>query len=368
VAVSPVTAEGLARPVRDLYAAAELELLGHLARIIGQDIDSPSRWADRRVWGNGDLRSAIDTTSAALRRNTTRAVDIALLEAYDRGRQAAVHDLGRLDAAAARAVHGAVRGDEVPRQLAAAVERDTRPLYRRIITSVTAAYREITDRAAASANARRGVAQQALNRFAGRGVTGMVDPRGRGWSMTAYADMATRSATGRAVIDGGTDLLRGAGLGLVIVSNSPLECPLCRPWESKVLTLDPAPGTRAVLARPAVGSAVMVPVRVAGSLEEARAAGLYHPNCRHSLRPFLPGVTRPDPLAAGPRGATYEDTQEQRRLERQVRAWRRREAVALDDRARRNAAASVRATQASLAALTASTGLRRQRARERTTL
>jgi hypothetical protein len=230
VAVSPVTAEGLARPVRDLYAAAELELLGHLARIIGQDIDSPSRWADRRVWGNGDLRSAIDTTSAALRRNTTRAVDIALLEAYDRGRQAAVHDLGRLDAAAARAVHGAVRGDEVPRQLAAAVERDTRPLYRRIITSVTAAYREITDRAAASANARRGVAQQALNRFAGRGVTGMVDPRGRGWSMTAYADMATRSATGRAVIDGGTDLLRGAGLGLVIVSNSPLECPLCRPW------------------------------------------------------------------------------------------------------------------------------------------
>jgi hypothetical protein len=113
---------------------------------------------------------------------------------------------------------------------------------------------------------------------------------------------------------------------------------------------------------------VMVPVRVAGSLEEARAAGLYHPNCRHSLRPFLPGVTRPDPLAAGPRGATYEDTQEQRRLERQVRAWRRREAVALDDRARRNAAASVRATQASLAALTASTGLRRQRARERTTL
>jgi len=364
VAVSPATAEGLAQPVHDLYQAAELDLLGHLARIIGQDIDSP-RWADRRIRADGDLRSAIDTTSAALRRDTTRAVDLALLEAYDRGRQAAVTDLGHLDAAAARTVRGAARSDEVPRQLAAAVERDTRPLYRRIVTSVTTAYRQIVDRAAASANARRGVAQQALNHFAGRGITGMVDPRGRGWSMTAYADMTMRSATGRAVVDGGTDLLAGVGLGLVIVSNSPLECPLCRPWESKVLTLDPGPGARVVLARPAVGSQVTTPVRVAGSLEEARAAGLYHPNCRHSLRPFLPGMTRPDPPAPGPPGATYEDTQEQRRLERQLRAWQRREAVALDDRARRNAAASVRAAQASLAALTASTGLRRQRARER---
>lgn len=367
MAVSPATAEGLAQPVHDLYQAAELNLLGHLARIVGQDIDSP-RWADRRIRANGDLRSAIDTTSAALRRDTVRAVDIALLEAYDRGRQAAVTGLGHLDAAAARTVLGAARSDEVPRQLAAAVERDTRPLYRRIVTSVTTAYRQIVDRAAASANARRGVAQHAINHFAGRGITGMVDPRGRGWSMTAYADMAMRSATGRAVVGGGVDLLRGVGLGLVIVSNSPLECPLCRPWESKVLTLDEAPGARVVLARPAVGAQVAVPIRVAGSLAEARAAGLYHLNCRHDLRPFLPGVTRPDPPAPGPPGVAYEDTQEQRRLERQLRGWQRREAVALDDRARRDAAASVRAAQARLADLTASTGLRRQRARERATL
>lgn len=366
MAVSPATAEGLAQPVRDLYAAAELELLGHLARIIGQDIDSPSRWAGRRVRVNGDLRSAIDTTSAALRRDATRAVDVALLEAYDRGRRAAVTELGHLDATAARAVRAAGRSDEVPRRLAAAVERDTRPLYRRIISSVSSAYREIAARVAASASARRAAAQQALDTFAGRGITGLIDPHGRSWSMTSYADMTVRSAAGRAVVDGGVDLLRGVGLGLVVVSNSPLECPLCRPWESKILTLDAAPGSRVVQARPAVGSQETVPVRVAGSLDQARAAGLYHPHCRHDLRPFLPGVTRPAAPAPEPARATYEDTQEQRRLERQLRAWQRREAVALDETARRRARASIGAYQLRLAALSRRTGLPRRLDREQT--
>jgi hypothetical protein len=182
--------------------------------------------------------------------------------------------------------------------------------------------------------------------------------------MTGWIDMAVRTAAGHALVDGHTGLLSDVGLSLVIVSNSPLECPLCRPWESKVLTLDPAPGRRVVLARPAVGAESAVPVRVAGSLDEARIAGLYHPNCRHSLRPFLPGLTRPPAHAPGPARATYEDTQRQRYLEGQLRAWQRREAVALDEAARRRARVSIGAYQLRLAALSRSTGLPRQRDRE----
>jgi hypothetical protein len=363
VAASPAQAEDLATPVSDLFAAAELELLGHLARAIGQETD-PSRWADRRVWVNGGLRSAVDTTSAALRRNTTRATEIALLDAYDRGRTSAVADLGRLNAAAARTVRSAARSTASPRQLAAAVEQDMRPLYRRITTAVTDAYRRIMGRAAASEHARQGIAQQGLNAFAGRGITGLIDDRGRSWSMTGYAATRMRTATGRALIDGHTDLLADVGLGLVLVSDSPLQCPLCRPWERQILTLGPDPGSRTVWAHQAVGERQTVPVRVAGSLAEARLAGLYHPNCTHSVSVYLPGVTEiPGPVVA-PARASYEASQQQRYLEQQLRAWHRREAVALDDAARRRARMSIGDYQLRLTTLSRQTGLPRQLDRE----
>src|SRR5690606_17214059 len=48
----------------------------------------------------------------------------------------------------------------------------------------------------------------------------------------------------------------------------------------------------------------MVTVDVAGTVDQAVAAGLLHPNCRHSLSAFLPGITTartpPDRPAATP--------------------------------------------------------------------
>lgn len=359
---SPVTAASLSRPVRDLYEQAEYDLLHHLADQLGRDLDSP-RWAERRLRAVGDLRSVVDARSAALRRTATTAVDRALVEAYDRGRAEALADLGRLtDAQRLALTAGPPRA---AREAAASLDRDARPLYRRITTSILGGYRQIIGRAQ-RAHRRAAEVQRALNAFSGRGIVGLVDDAGRGWSMTGWIDMAVRTAAGRALLDGHTDLLTAAALSLVVVSNSPLECPLCRPWESQILTLDAAPGQRVVLARTAVGAQVTVPVRVAGSLAEARAAGLYHPNCRHSVRPYLPGITRQPPAAPSPHGVTYEDTQTRAYLERQLRAWRRREVVALDDRARTAARASIRGYEAQLRGLSRDTGLPRRPDRERT--
>lgn len=65
-----------------------------------------------------------------------------------------------------------------------------------------------------------------------------------------------------------------------------------------------------------------------------------------------------------PQGATYEDTQRQRYYERQVRAWKRRAAAAMDDATRARANRRVRDYQARIRALTAETGLPRKRRRE----
>ncbi|WP_350225111.1 phage minor capsid protein, partial [Aerococcus sp. UMB8623] len=60
-----------------------------------------------------------------------------------------------------------------------------------------------------------------------------------------------------------------------------------------------------------------VTVNVKGTLEEAKQAGLYHPNCGHTMRLFLPGITRQARPQHDP--ARYEASQKQRALEREIR-------------------------------------------------
>src|ERR1035437_1951419 len=90
---------------------------------------------------------------------------------------------------------------------------------------------------AAGTVTRREATQLALNKFADQGITGFVDTAGRNWSLSAYSEMATRTAVGHAAIDGHLETLMANGVDLVIVSDSPGECPLCAPWQGELLTL-----------------------------------------------------------------------------------------------------------------------------------
>lgn len=71
-------------------------------------------------------------------------------------------------------------------------------------------------------------------------------------------------------------------------------------------------------------------------------------NCRHKLREYIHGRSRPreSPIPEGPEG--YAAEQRQRALERGIRAWREREAAALEPTTRVNATAHVLQWQAEL--------------------
>jgi len=99
------------------------------------------------------------------------------------------------------------------------------------------------------------------------------------------------------------------------------------------------------------------------TLDEARAAGLFHCNCRHSISAYQEGITRPMHNTADPEG--YVATQKLRYLERQTRAAKRIEAAAMDDPARKAAAARVRDYQAKIREHVATTTAKRQPTRER---
>ncbi|MDQ0943278.1 phage minor capsid protein [Streptomyces sp. V1I1] len=351
--VSPTLAEDLAAAITLLYEDAELAIFDKLRAALAEGIDSP-RWAEIKLGSIGDLRQAIEAITDALQTDANGAVARALAEAYGRGRQAAVAELGGLDIGRELQARRVLPNAAAVDRLAASYASDTRPLYVRITRAVLDVYRSIVTRASTStllgSLTRRQASQRALDQFAQRGVTGFVDSAGRSWELAAYAEMAVRSVTARAAIEGHIDALAEIRVGLVIVSDAPLECPLCRPWEGEILTLGSESGPRTIRAEHTIQPSGLfeptrtVAVHVAGSLVEARAQGLFHPNCRHSLSAYLPGVTTRPPHHATP-GTTYEDTQRQREIERHIRAWKRRQSVAIDEQARRAAGAKVRAWQ-----------------------
>jgi hypothetical protein len=367
-------AEDLASEVAKLYQDAEAALLQRLAAALAADIDSP-RWAELKLAAVGNLRAAVEQVAEALQQDTDGAVRRALVQAYNRGRQAAVAELGALDIGRELAARDALPGAPAVDRLAASLAADTRPVYARITRVVVDVYRSITSRASASTLlgglTRRQASQRALDQFANRGISGFVDSAGRSWDMASYAEMAVRSVTARAAIEGHVDALAEFGVGLVIVSDAPLECPLCAPWEGETLTLSGQSGPHTIQAEHATETVGrlrrrprVIPVHVAGSLVEARAAGLFHPNCRHSLAAYIPGVTTRPPDHPTP-GTTYEDTQRQREIERHIRRWKRREAAAMDDAARRIAGAKVREWQKAMREhVAAHEHLRRKPARE----
>ncbi|WP_282698214.1 phage minor capsid protein [Streptomyces sp. CC208A] len=371
--VSPAMAEDLAAAIAALYADAELALLEKLRDALMAGIDSPL-WAEIKLRSIGDLRAAVEDITTALQQDADGAVGRALAEAYGRGRQAAVAELGALDIGRELQARRVLPGTSAVDRLAASYAQDTRPLYVRITRAVLDVFRSIVTRVSASTLlgglTRRQATQRALDQFAQRGVTGFVDAAGRSWELAAYAEMAVRSVTARAAVEGHIDALAELGVGLVIVSDAPLECPLCAPWEGEVLSLGPERGPQTVRAEKAIqpelhsGPPETVAVHIAGSLTEARAAGLFHPNCRHSLSAFLPGVTTRPPHHPTP-GTTYVDTQRQRAIERHIRAWKRRQAAATTDADRQRAGVFVRRWQAQARAhVAAYPHLRRKPARE----
>jgi hypothetical protein len=110
-----------------------------------------------------------------------------------------------------------------------------------LLRSTEDTYRAIISKSAGLASSgaitRLEATRRALYEFSERGITQFVDSANRRWGMQEYAEMATRTAITRAYVQGSIDRYKEDGRDLVIVSNSPEECELCRPYEGKILSL-----------------------------------------------------------------------------------------------------------------------------------
>lgn len=112
------------------------------------------------------------------------------------------------------------------------------------------------------------VARNYRNQLAEQGVTGFRDKLGRQWNMRTYSQMVARTTTMECHLEGTKNRLIEHGHDLVQVSKHYRPCDKCAPWEGRILSL--------------TGRTPGYP-----TLEEAKVAGLFHPNCRHTYSIYI---------------------------------------------------------------------------------
>jgi Phage minor capsid protein 2. len=316
MAIRPDDAAVLAKGIREIFTESEAILLEKIAAALAKGMDRPD-WAEQKLLNIQAVRRQIDQILEDLSENVPGAVERAVNLAYNRGIATAGGEL------TAAGLQHAAFAEVQPTGAVAAIISDTlartEPMIFQIRRATSDIYQQVTtqtaSQVASGVQTRQEASRALLTRLTKNGITGFRDTAGRQWEMGAYAEMAVRTASSQAMLQGHTDRVTELGIDTVIVSNAPEECEICRPMEGKVLSLSGRTEGK-----------LTDGVSVYMSLREAKSKGLYHPNCRHSHSIYLPGITKPMKDTADPEGDKLREAQ--RGYERSIREIKRKVIVA----------------------------------------
>lgn len=231
----------------------------------------------------------------------TRELEVVLSRAHEAGEADAVRALGAdLDTAQVLPTAG-----ESLEALANETVRGFEGAGQQLLRSCLDGYREVITKVAAQMQVGtvsvQTAVQGALAEWFRKGAAAYVDSAGRHWDLASYGEMAARTANIRARNLGYENQVQAAGEDLVIVSAHIGTCPLCYPWQGRILSIS--------------GTTPGYP-----SKADAISAGLFHPNCTHRTSLYIPGLTRPLPnVNEGKNTKAYEARMRLRTLERRAR-------------------------------------------------
>ncbi len=350
MAISPYDGEVIiADEIRRTYAEAELRTIEAIAKRLRRGESDAQQWAQAKLVELRKVKGDVDKEVIEYLKNSNPKVVDAIEKAYKKGQKSGIADMNKINKTDTTQDFGVINQQAV-RSLATETVTKLNSTHLRILRQTDDVYREAVAEgvraSVAGADTYTEAAQRILNQFANKGITGFQDSAGRAWNLSSYAEMAVRSASGRAAIQGHVDKLEQNNEDLVVVSDHGEECDLCRPWERRVLSIS--------------GNSKKYP-----SLSEARSAGLFHPNCSHTLSLYTPGLTEDvgkQKAKADPDGA--EKRRKQRYQERQIRKWKRRKVAALDKNEERKAQNYISKWQKKQRDFINKTGRQRRYARE----
>lgn len=163
-----------------------------------------------------------------------------------------------------------------------AVEHDMKTAQTAVLRYANDQYRKIIfqSQVAASSGAitYEKAVDMATSDFLKSGLNCITYSNGAVHNIVSYADMAVRTASKRAYLMGEGQKRQEWGISTVILNKRFNACPLCMPFEGKVLIDDVWSG----------GSSKDGPYPL---MSLAMAAGLYHPNCKDKHSTYFEGIS-----------------------------------------------------------------------------
>jgi hypothetical protein len=306
--------EALLLDVFAIYSDAEVKMLNAVAKRIAKGIKTEG-WNESKLKSTQALKKEIDVLLNSANKKAKAKISEGVIEAYKNGVE---------NVKTKKGAHETILDElEIPMNLkmqllatnglldnaSFQVLRNSDDVYQKVMAHSTTGLLAGTD-------TRIQATQKMLNEFASKGITSFVDKAGRSWDLSSYSEMCARTVSSHAALQGHIDRQLEVGEDLVKVSSIGTTCPICARWQGVVLSIS--------------GNSPKY-----HSIEEAKATGLFHPNCKHTLVmhiPELDGVGKTEPLPEGSKikeSERYMLTQQQRGNERKIRYWKKRKALAI---------------------------------------
>lgn len=332
-----------------IYTDAEDKMLKAVAKRIAKGITTEG-WNENKLKETQALKNEIEKTLNSTSKLSKSKVSKGILEAYKNG---------KAEVSGKKGVHNTILDElDIPMNLKMLV-LDTNKLLDnasfQVLRKANDAYQQVMANATtgllAGTDTRIQASQKMLNEFAKKGITSFVDKAGRNWDLSSYAEMCARTVSSHAALQGHIDRQIEVGEDLVKVSTIGTTCPICQRWQGVVLSIS--------------GNSPKY-----HSVDEAKAAGLFHPNCKHTLVMHIPeldgeGKVEPAPLDMNSQSSKRNKLIEQQRAnERKIRYWKKRKAVAITPDEQKKCNEKIKAWQYKNLIHCEKYGLRRNYARE----
>jgi len=191
-------------------------------------------------------------------------------------------------------------------------------------------YRQVIYKAevnmAAGAKALDQAVDMATRDFLARGIDTITYGDGRKVNIASWAEMALRTASQRATFLGEGKKRDEWGVYTVVMSAHANCSPWCLPYQGTVMIDDVYTSITPEQAEQLAKEMKLV------RLSEAMKEGAFHPNCRHTLSTYFPGISRlPEPVDDEVAVKLYKAEQYQRYIERNIRKYKRLAAGSLDE-------------------------------------
>ncbi len=341
--LTPQKIQDLADPIESIY----INMVEELLRNIGRHVTKPN-WTHTAVWEVQKLSELGQLTqeNAAIINKWIKSMPAELRETMEATRAAALDKLEKELERAAQAGHitPAITDSTVEvlqNYLHQAADRlnlvNTTMLqssldqYARAVQLTADIERraertqELLNEAAANVATSVETRQQALNRaikqIAAEGLTGFIDKAGRHWTPEAYVNMDIRTTVHNVAIQSTRARMEDYNTQVIQISSHAGARPLCYPYQGKFYSWNNTSGLIAL------GNGKMVDFAPLNSTSYGQAAGIFGINCGHYPIPVIPGVSIPhgadfiQPKEKNDK--LYAESQEQRALERKIRAAKR---------------------------------------------